>query len=229
MINKLVDNTKIGGIVDSEEGYLRLQRDLDQLGQWAEEWQVEFNLDKCEVFHFVKTNKGITYTVNGRTLGSVVEQRDLEVQVHSSLKVASQVDRVVKKVFSMLAFIAQTIEYRSWNVILRLYRMFVSPLLEYCIQFWLPCCRKNIIKLERVQKRFMRMLLGLEVLSYKDRLGHFSLECSRLRLPYIEVYKIMKGIDTVDSKGLFHKMGEFKTRGHIFKERFRGIWAKRRQ
>eukprot|EP00061_Rhincodon_typus_P014326 g41274.t1 len=47
-VSKFVDDTKIGGIVDSKEGYLRLQRDLDHLGQWAEKWQMEFNLDKCE-------------------------------------------------------------------------------------------------------------------------------------------------------------------------------------
>ena len=41
--------------------------------------------------------------MNGRTLGSIAEQRELGVQVHGSLKVESQVDRTVKKVFGMLA------------------------------------------------------------------------------------------------------------------------------
>eukprot|EP00061_Rhincodon_typus_P006699 g27627.t1 len=45
MVSKFADDTKIGGVVNSEEGYLRVQRDLDQMGQWAEEWQMEFNLD----------------------------------------------------------------------------------------------------------------------------------------------------------------------------------------
>eukprot|EP00061_Rhincodon_typus_P018011 g46989.t1 len=48
VVSKFADNTKIGGIVGSEEGFLRLQRDLDEMGQWAETWQMEFNLDKCE-------------------------------------------------------------------------------------------------------------------------------------------------------------------------------------
>ena len=133
--------------MDSEESYLQLQWDLDQLGQWADEWQMEFNLDKCKVMHFGRLNQGRTYSVNGRALGRVTEQRDLGVHVHSSLKVESQVDRVVKKAFSMLGFIGQNIEYRSWDVLLMLYKTLVRLHLEYCVQFWSPCYRKDIIKL----------------------------------------------------------------------------------
>eukprot|EP00061_Rhincodon_typus_P008579 g31306.t1 len=44
-------------VVDSEEGYLRIQRDHDLLGQWAEEWQMEFNLDNYELLQFGKANQ----------------------------------------------------------------------------------------------------------------------------------------------------------------------------
>ena len=57
--------------------------------------------------YFGRSNQGRTYSVNGRALGRVAEQRDLGVQVHSSLKMESQMDRVVKKAFSMLGFIGQ--------------------------------------------------------------------------------------------------------------------------
>eukprot|EP00061_Rhincodon_typus_P009670 g33334.t1 len=58
---------------------------------------------------------------------------------------------------------------RSWEVMLRLDRTLLRPLLEYCVQFWLPSYGKDIIKLERFQKRFIRMLLGMEGLHYKVR------------------------------------------------------------
>lgn len=54
----------------------------------------EFNAGKCELLHSGKSNQDRTYTVNGRSLGNVVVQRDLAVQVHRSLKVMSQVDGV---------------------------------------------------------------------------------------------------------------------------------------
>ena len=52
-------------------------------------WQIELNTDKCMVLRHGKSNQGRTFTVNGRTLGHIVEQRDLGVQVHGSLKVES--------------------------------------------------------------------------------------------------------------------------------------------
>ena len=97
------------------------------------------------------------------------------------------------------------------------------------IQFWSPYYRKDIIKLERVQKRFTRMLPGLDDLSYKerlDRLGLFSLEHRRLSGDLIEVDKIMKAIDQLDSQYLFPKVGVSKTRGHRFKvrgERYKSV------
>ena len=66
------------------------------------------------------------------------------------------------------------------------------------------------------------MLPGPDGLSYKerlDRLGLFPLERRRLRGDLIEVYKIMRGIDQLDSQYLFPKVRESKTRGHRFKVR----------
>ena len=100
----------------------------------------------------------------------------------------------------------RTFEYRNWDVLLKLYKTSVRPHLAYCVQFWSSYYRKDIIKLERVQKRFTRMLPGLDGLGYKerlDRLGLFSLERRRLRGDLIEVYKIMRGIDQLDSQYLF--------------------------
>ena len=73
-----------------------------------------------------------------------------------------------------------------------------------------------------MQKRFTRMLPGLDGLSYKgrlDRLGLFSLERRRLSVDLIEVYKIMRGTDQLDSQYLFPKVEESKSRWHRFKVR----------
>jgi len=59
---------------------------------------MEFNPEKCKVMHFGRSNACRNFTINGKTLGSVERQRYLGVPVHRSLKVATQVDKVVKRV-----------------------------------------------------------------------------------------------------------------------------------
>lgn len=60
-----VADTKIRGKVDSEESYVRLQQDHDQLGQCM----ADLFSHKYELFHFGKTNQGSTYIINCRAQG----------------------------------------------------------------------------------------------------------------------------------------------------------------
>ena len=142
--------------------------------------------------------------------------------MHSSLKVGTQVDKVVKKAYGVLAFIGRGIEFRSREVMLQLYKTLVRPHLEYCVQFWSPHYKKDVEALERVQRRFTRMLPGMVGRSYEERLRDlrlFSLERRRLRGDLIEAYKMIKGLDSVDSESLFPRMVMANMRGHSFKLR----------
>ena len=117
LISKFADDTKVGGFADSDEDRRRIQQDIDQLETWAERWQMEFNLDKYEVMHFGRSSTDGKYTVNSRTL-KINIQRDLAAQVNRSVKVAMQVEKVVKKAYGILAFIGRGIEFKNWQVML---------------------------------------------------------------------------------------------------------------
>lgn len=45
----LFDDTNIGGVLESEDGCLGIQSNIDCLESWGEQWQMEFNPDKDEV------------------------------------------------------------------------------------------------------------------------------------------------------------------------------------
>eukprot|EP00061_Rhincodon_typus_P016615 g44923.t1 len=55
-------------------------------------------------------------------------------------------------------------EYKNQDAIVQLCKTLVRPHFKYCVHIWSPCDKKDVETLERVQKRFTRMLPGLEVL-----------------------------------------------------------------
>ena len=84
---------------------------------------------------------------------------------------------------------------------LPLYKSIVRPHLDYCVQAWRPHYRKDIDKLEKVQRKATKMVEGLEGYSYSDRLrilGLTTLETRFLRADLIEVLKILKGFENVE-------------------------------
>lgn len=135
--------------------------------------------------NFGRLNQGRTYTVNGWALGNIVDQRNWVAWNwwHSSLKLVTQVDRVV------LSFTSRDIKNNTGTICYN-----GTSQLESSMGCWSPDFRKNVIKLDEVQDKFSRMLPGMEDLNYKerlDRLGVFSLEQRILRGDLKDSYNIM--------------------------------------
>ena len=56
---------------------ITLQEDLQRLFDWAKEWQMEFNIDKCKVMHIGNSNKNFKYYMDNKELEKVQEEKDL--------------------------------------------------------------------------------------------------------------------------------------------------------
>ena len=91
--------------------------------------------------------------------------------------------------------------------------------MEYCIQAWAPYYAKDILLLEKVQRRATKLVWGLKDLSYEERLERlklFSLEERRLRGDLIQTFKLLTGKENVDYEILFNRSTNH-LRGHSFK------------
>jgi len=99
---------------------------------------------------------------------------------------------------------------------LNLYKSLVRPHLEYCTVAWSPHYVKDKELLERVQRRFTRMITELKALSFPERLNRlnlWTLEERRVRADLIEVYKMVHGLSTIPFEDLFEVDNSRRPRG----------------
>jgi len=113
-ILKFADDTKLFSSIPDQLAAERLQQDLDRLVQWSTDWQMSFNVDKCKVMHIGRNNSKHTYTMEGRRLQEITEERDLGIIVTNDLKSADQCNQAFyNRASRMLGMVGRTIHSRT--------------------------------------------------------------------------------------------------------------------
>jgi len=219
-ILKFADDTKIFSAVNNDLDRSVLQKDLDNLLRWAEEWQMLFNVLKCKVMHLGYKNHGYSYYMDGKQLDTAEEEKDLGIIISKDLKVSQQCKQAYAKASRMLGLINRSIKHKDRDILLSLYKSLVRPHLEYCIPAWSPHCVKDKELIERIQHRFTRMFPDLRRLPYLRRLQHlelWTLEERKVRADLIEIFKIIYRISSVSFDTFFKYNNYRATRGHSLK------------
>ena len=227
LISKFADDTKVGKSVISQTDRINLQNDLDKIAAWSEQWQMPFNVGKCQVLHVGRQNPKFNYSMAGTNLITADKVKDLGVTITSDLKFKQQSIESANKANRMLGFIKRNFSFRSQDIILPLYISLVRPHLEYAVQFWAPYHQRDINKLEAVQRRATKLIPALSNKPYEERLselGLFSLKRRRIRGKLIECFKILKGFDNVNHSELFTFDPNIRTRNNGMKLKGRHVY-----
>ena len=95
----------------------------------------------------------------------------------------------------------------------------VRPRLEYAAVVWSPHMKKDVKKLEKIQRTATRMVPELKDLEYEDRLKErrlLTLQDRRERGDLITMYKIISGKEKIDRQDLMilTEDASRRTRGH---------------
>jgi len=216
ILTKFADDTKAGHTVNSQADAATQQECLNKLMDWATNWGMQFNADKCKVMHVGKGNLNHQYNMGGVTLGTTEEEKDVGVMVHQSLKPARQCARAAQTARGVLGQISRAFHYRDRHVFVQLYKQYVRPHLEFASPVWSPWLVGDIKTLEEVQIAAVRMVSGLKSKDYHGRLaelGLTALEERRREMDLVQTFKIVNGIDHVNSQIWFEKAVNTGTRG----------------
>src|SRR2546425_13329959 len=161
-----------------------------------------FNVNKCKIMHIGRKNVNHEYRLMGQVIPVTREEKDLGVFFSDTFKPSMNCNKVSKTANKISGMIRRNITNRSSEGMLILYKTLVRPVLDYCIPVWRPYTKKDMLKLEKVQKRFTKMIEGYKTRSYEQRiekLGITTLEDRFYRADMIQVYKILN-----DSKNIYH-------------------------
>ena len=140
--------------VTSPEDACQLQRDLD--------WLIEFHPLKCQVLHITnkRTPTRSPYTIHGYQLEEVEAAKYLGVTIHQKLSWNTHIGQVCRKANSTRAFLQRNISKCPTKTKALCYTTLVRPIMEYGSIIWDPHTANNIGKLEMVQRRSARFVMG---------------------------------------------------------------------
>ena len=222
-IKLFADDAKIFRPIKDSNDSQALQSDLGRLEEWSRKWLLKFNANKCKVLHFGYNNLEKDYELNGNPLDKSDGEKDLGVLVSKNFKFSNHIGKIAAKANSILGRIRRTFTHLDVDNVRLLYSSLVRPHLEYAVQSWSPHYRKDIFKLEQVQRRATRLVPQLNDTPYEERLKIFNLttlEERRIRGDAIETYKFMHGLENVDPTQFFKLVREgpsLHTRGNQLK------------
>lgn len=227
-----VDDLKLIKVVTEDADHQEMQYAIQRIECWANTWGMSLKPAKCQHLR-IRELSDQSYTLSdGSGIQMVKEVRDLGIQITEDLKPNRHIALVEQKANRMIGMIKRTVVSRDREVIVPLYKSLVRPILEYASSAWSPQYIEQVEKLERIQKRCLKLI---------EDVGddHSRLEERRETIDLVNCYKVVNGdfdiemnfFDTTsgrrrsDQKWKIYKpRARTCTRKHFFSHRIVGPW-----
>jgi Reverse transcriptase (RNA-dependent DNA polymerase)/Endonuclease-reverse transcriptase len=213
------DDLKIFCEVSSESQHENIQKAIDAVYSWSKTWQLSLSVEKCSVLHLGKNNLNKEYILNTKILKTDSSVRDLGIQISSDGKFSEHIRNIVINSHRRLSLIFKIFRSQNPELLLKAYKVYVRPILEYCCPVWSPFYLKDISALEKVQKRFTRKIFGRSK-SYVERLAIINLESLEERRIKIDIKECFKHVNLPEyRKDFFQKTkNKYNTENDLYVE-----------
>ena len=204
MLKLFADDSKLYGDESAS-----LQEAINAFFAWTKNRQLRVAPQKC--FHLsLHKNRSLTnpetFTINATTIENKTSVCDLGIIVNENMKWKQHCDYIYRKASQTSYQILKCFGTRNIWVLIHLFKTYIRPKLEFNSSVWSPYLKKDIARIESVQKRFTRysfLRCGLTFSSYTDRLRQVNLQTleeRRLITDLVLLFKIVN--DMSDMKFL---------------------------
>ena len=149
-------------VINCDDDQTLFQNDLDKLYHWSQCNLMDFNSKKCKIMRITKKQVPFINRVqlSDTVLEEVKEFKDLGILTNNCLSWNSHIDMITAKANRILGLLKRTCkDLKDESTLKTLYCSLVRSNLEYCSVVWCPFTKRNVNKLERIQRRATRFIL----------------------------------------------------------------------
>ncbi|EYB97415.1 hypothetical protein Y032_0141g2258 [Ancylostoma ceylanicum] len=190
-----------------------LQQAIDRVLSWSQLWKLPLLETKTKILHIGRNNNLFSYTLGQETIQPVNEVLDLGFLVDRELSFDAHCHQIALKANRIMYSSFRALSTRNPSVLLRVFKTYIRPILEYGTVVFNPSKRKSILELENVQNSFTRKLL-IRVMGFlydsiptsvvrNKNLGLHSLSYRRRKHDLLLVYKIVHGLVGLAPNSMF--------------------------
>lgn len=140
------------------------QQHLEQLEEWTTKWRINLNSDKTQVVHFTKKHTPspppltlfdipLPFSPSARYLGLQLDRR-LTFKLHLQNTAKRALQRLLQ-LFPLLRSNGLSMQART-----HIFLMMIRPILTYAVPAWQHAAPSNLLPLQRIQNRAIRIITG---------------------------------------------------------------------
>jgi len=219
-VNMFADDIALYRIIKTPADYTHLQSDINSICSCMQRKLLQFNLAKCKLMFITRKRANSLppppLYLSGTVLDRVCSYKYLGVTLTSDLSWSTHISNCCNKTRRLIGLLYRHF-YQCTNPpsLLRLYRSFIRPHLEYASIAWNPHYKGEIDALESVQKYALRMCLKSWDSNYAELLAAANLpplQKRRIQLSLCHLYKIVNNLTDFPAAPVFPPDHFHKTR-----------------
>jgi hypothetical protein len=196
-----------------------LQSQLDIIQSWSTLWQLRISYSKCSILSIGHHQQSNIFHLDHNIITQADYVCDLGVTIDSKLKFKKHINGIVSRANQRKSLVLRCFLSRNPINLVKAFKTYVRPLLEYSSTIWSPSYVTEIIAIESVQRDFTKRIPGCAHLSYAERLSFLklqSLEHRRLIADLTMTYNILHDKVSINND-IFTLNPNKNLRGHPLK------------